>query len=74
MEVNVLCGKEFKKEGDIMASIFKQQYTTKDKNGKKVKRKSSYWYIDYKSSDGTRKRLKAYKDKQADMERSLSSQ
>jgi len=48
-----------------MASIFKQQYTAKDKNGKKVKRKSQYWYIDYKTSDGTRKRIKGFKDKQA---------
>jgi len=48
-----------------MASIFKQQYTATDKNGKKVKRKSQYWYIDYKTSDGTRKRVKGFKDKTA---------
>ncbi len=48
-----------------MASVFRQQYTTKDKNGKKVKRKSQYWYIDYKTADGTRKRVKGFKDKQA---------
>ena len=35
-----------------MASVIRQQYTTIDKNGKKVKRKSQYWYIDYKTSDG----------------------
>jgi len=49
-----------------MASIFKQQYTAKDpKTGKKVKKKSAYWYIDYKTADGTRKRVKAFKDKAA---------
>jgi len=44
-----------------MASIFKQQYTTRDKSGKKVKKKSAYWYIDYKTADGTRKRVKGFK-------------
>ncbi len=49
-----------------MASIFKQQYTTKNpKNGKRVKKKSQFWYVDYKATDGTRKRVKGYKDKQA---------
>ena len=48
-----------------MASIFRQQYTAIDKNGKKVNRKSKYWYIDYKTSDGTRKRVKGFKDKTA---------
>jgi len=41
-------------------------YTTKDtKTGKKVKKKSACWYIDYKTAEGTRKRVKAFKDKQA---------
>jgi len=32
------------KDGDIMASIFKQQYTAKDPNtGRKVKKKSACW-------------------------------
>ena len=48
-----------------MASIFKQRYTATDSKGKKVKRKSQYWYIDYKNDDGTRKRVKGFKDKQA---------
>ncbi|MCK5611857.1 site-specific integrase, partial [Candidatus Pacearchaeota archaeon] len=48
-----------------MASIFKQQYTAKDENGKKVKKKSQYWYIDYKATGGTRKRVKGFKDKTA---------
>ena len=49
-----------------MASIFKQQYTTKDpKTGKRVKKKSAYWYIDYKATGGTRKRVKGFKDKAA---------
>jgi integrase len=48
-----------------MASIFRQQYTARDANGKKVKCKSQYWYIDYKTADGTRKRVKGFKDKTA---------
>ena len=49
-----------------MASIFKQQYTAKDpKTGKRVKKKSKFWYVDYKGLDGIRKRVKGYKDKQA---------
>jgi len=48
-----------------MASIFKQQYTTKDRQGRSVKKKSQHWYIDYKTSDGTRKRVKGFKDKAA---------
>ncbi|MBW8015448.1 MAG: site-specific integrase [Planctomycetes bacterium] len=51
-----------------MASIFKQQYTAKDKNGDKIKKKSKFWYIDYKSVDGIRKRVKGYKDKGATMQ------
>ena len=54
-----------KGQGDIMASIFKQQYTTIDKDGKRVKKKSAYWYIDYKATGGTRKRVKGFKDKTA---------
>ncbi|MHC4133319.1 MAG: tyrosine-type recombinase/integrase, partial [Planctomycetota bacterium] len=49
-----------------MASIFKQQYTSRDPTtGKKVKKKTVHWYIDYKTADGTRKRVKGFKDKQA---------
>jgi integrase len=49
-----------------MASIFKQQYTAKDpKTGKKTKKKSAHWYIDYKTADGTRKRVKGFKDRAA---------
>jgi len=48
-----------------MASIFKQQYTAKDKTGRRIKKKSRYWYIDYKAAEGTRKRVKGFKDKQA---------
>ena len=48
-----------------MASIFKQQYTTTGKDGKRIKKKSAYWYIDYKATGGTRKRVKAFKDKTA---------
>ena len=53
-----------------MASIFKQQYTTKVKDPKtgeekRVKKKSVFWYIDYKAVGGIRKRVKAFKDKTA---------
>jgi len=48
-----------------MASIFKQQYTTIGKDGKRIKKKSAYWYIDYKAAGGMRKRLKGFKDKTA---------
>ena len=48
-----------------MASIFKQQYTTSGKDGKRIKKKSAYWYIDYKATGGTRKRVKGFKDKTA---------
>ena len=46
-----------------MASIFKQQYTTEGKNGKRIKKKSAFWYIDYKGQGGIRKRVKGFKDK-----------
>ncbi|MEN6384932.1 MAG: site-specific integrase, partial [Phycisphaerales bacterium] len=48
-----------------MASIFRQQYTKLDQTGKKVKFKSEHWYIDYKTADGLRKRVKGFKDKTA---------
>jgi integrase len=48
-----------------MASILKQKYTVKDKNGKTVRKQSRFWYIDYKTADGTRKRVKGFKDKAA---------
>ena len=50
-----------------MASIFRQSYTTVDPNNpsKRVKKKTQYWYIDYKDADGLRKRVKGYKDKTA---------
>ncbi len=48
-----------------MASVFKQKYTVTGKNGKKVTKKSKYWYVDYKTADGTRKRVKGFKDKTA---------
>ena len=51
-----------------MASIFKQQYTTKGKDGEKIKKKSKFWYIDYKSVDGIRKRVKGFRDKTATMQ------
>jgi len=48
-----------------MASIFHQKYTVKDENGKTIRKQSQYWYIDYKTADGTRKRVRAFKDKTA---------
>ena len=48
-----------------MASIFHQKYTVKDKNGKTVRKQSKFWYIDYKTAEGARKRVKGFKDKQA---------
>ncbi len=48
-----------------MASIFRQRYTVKDKNGKTIRKQSKNWYIDYKAADGTRKRVKGFKDKTA---------
>ena len=48
-----------------MASIFKQKYTVAGKNGERIRKQSQSWYIDYKAANGTRKRVKAFKDKQA---------
>ncbi|MHC4362756.1 MAG: tyrosine-type recombinase/integrase [Planctomycetota bacterium] len=48
-----------------MASIFRQKYTVKGESGKTVRKQSKHWYIDYKTADGTRKRVKGFKDKQA---------
>lgn len=48
-----------------MASIFHQRYTVKDESGKTIRKQSQYWYIDYKTVDGTRKRIKGFKDKTA---------
>ena len=48
-----------------MASIFKQRYTIEGENGKRVRKQTKCWYVDYKASDGTRKRVKGFKDKAA---------
>ncbi|MFC1635672.1 tyrosine-type recombinase/integrase [Planctomycetota bacterium] len=48
-----------------MASILRQSYTVQGKNGKRIKKKSTCWYVDYKTEDGTRKRVKGFKDKAA---------
>jgi integrase len=48
-----------------MASIFRQRYTAKGKDGKRVRKQSQFWYIDYKDADGIRKRVKGFKDKAA---------
>jgi integrase len=51
-------------QGDVMASIFRQRYTVEE-NGKRKSRQSKHWYIDYKAIDGTRKRIRGFKDKTA---------
>ena len=48
-----------------MASIFRQKYTVAGVSGKRLRKQSKNWYIDYKAADGTRKRVKGFKDKQA---------
>jgi len=48
-----------------MASIFHQKYTVKNASGKTIRKQSQYWYIDYKTAEGTRKRVRAFKDKAA---------
>ena len=48
-----------------MASIFRQRYTMKDESGKTIRKQSKYFYIDYKTAGGTRKRVKGFKDKTA---------
>ena len=48
-----------------MASIFKQAYTMKNKSDKRVRKKSKFWYVDYKDADGARKRTKGFRDKAA---------
>jgi len=48
-----------------MASIFKQRYTAKGKDGKRIRKQSKFWYVDFKAADGTRKRIKGFKDKTA---------
>jgi integrase len=53
------------KLGSTMASIFHQRYTVKDDSGKTIRSQTQHWYIDYKTADGTRKRVKAFKDRTA---------
>ena len=51
-----------------MASIFRQQFTTAGENGKRIHKRSQHWYIDYKTGEGTRRRVRAYKDKTATLQ------
>ena len=46
-----------------MATIYKPTYTTKDKRGRKVKKKAKHWYIRYKDADGKPRQVKGYIDK-----------
>ncbi len=48
-----------------MASIFRQQYTSKSANGTRIKRKSAHWYIGYTDASGIRRRVRGYTDRKA---------
>ncbi|MHC4109433.1 MAG: tyrosine-type recombinase/integrase [Planctomycetota bacterium] len=48
-----------------MASLIRRKYKAKDKNGRTIQKQSPYWYIDYKTADDTRKRVRGFKDKAA---------
>ena len=49
------------------STIFIKLYDrlSKGKDGKRIRKQSKNWYIDYKTADGTRKRIRGFKDKQA---------
>jgi len=46
-----------------MASTFRQRYTMKDANAKTDRKQSASWYVDFKTADGTRKRVKGFREK-----------
>ncbi len=48
-----------------MASIFRQKYGAKDKRGQKVTRQSAKWYVEYRDSQGIRRRVPGYRDRAA---------
>ncbi len=48
-----------------MASLIRRRYKVKDKSDNVIQKQSPYWYIDFKTADGTRKRIKGFKDKVA---------
>ena len=55
-----------REEGRVtMASIFRQMYTKTDpKTGKKIRSKSSKWYLEYRDESGRRKRVPGFTDKE----------
>jgi len=48
-----------------MARIFKQCYTSKAPDGRRVTRKSRKWYIEYRNGQDIRRRVPGFSDKQA---------
>jgi len=48
-----------------VARLFKQSYTKRDANGRTVKGKTRRWYVEFRNSDGKRKRVPGYTDKAA---------
>ncbi len=48
-----------------MASIVRQPYTKKGKDGKRVTKYAKKWYIEYIDCDGIRRRVPGFKDKTA---------
>ena len=47
-----------------MARIFKQCYTT-NRKGRKTKRQTRKWYVEYRDAQGIRRRVAGYTDKAA---------
>ena len=48
-----------------MARIFRQRYTTKTADGRRVTQQSRKWYVEYRDGQGIRRRVPGYTDKQA---------
>ena len=48
-----------------MAEIFRPVYTTKDKTGKTIRRKSPTWWIRYYDANKRRHKVKGYTDRAA---------
>ncbi len=48
-----------------MARIFRQKYTAKDGNGRRVGRQSRKWYVEYVDADRIRRRVPGFTDKPA---------
>jgi hypothetical protein len=48
-----------------MARVFRQHYTTKAPDGRKITKKSRKWYVEYRDGQGIRRRVPGYTDKPA---------